>query len=296
MNILLAVLFGIFAAIGWGVAPIYSKRAYSNGGSPITAGLVLSTVGSLFLFIILIVIYSPEIFFKYELNQVYPFIISGITATGIGRVMSYYGVDLVGASVNSSFVGSYSIPAIIFAYLLLGENLTYTELIGVLIVVTGLVTVTLSDSGNKKEDWSKFYILVPLLASFMWGFGSVIRRFGMNTVSNVPIIYATFINEIVALTVISIYVFFIKRDILDDFNIKNYKKFTLSGMFNIVGTTSSFAALNFGPVYIGSTLGSTATIVTVVLTWIFLNDLEDVTKKLYLGTILVVIGVIIVVL
>lgn len=85
MNISLAVLFGAFAAIGWGVPPIYSKRAYSNGGSPITAGLVLSTIGSLFLFMIMIVIYSPEIFFKYGLNQVYPFIISGIISIDILR-------------------------------------------------------------------------------------------------------------------------------------------------------------------------------------------------------------------
>ena len=295
MEYYLAILFGILTAIGWGLAPIFSKRSYEDGGNPIVASLMLSIIGFIILLLLTFVIYSPSIIFEYTLFQVYPFIITGIVGTGFGRFLSYKGVDVLGASVNSSFIATHSVFAVILAYIFIGEKLTVINFAGIASVVIGLYVVSSSDGGNKSQKIKFVHLLIPFLAAFFYGVGSVIRRFGFEFVFDIPIIYATLINEFTALILLSTYTVLKKDQVLDSIDIYNYKKFTLSGIFNIFGTSSSFAALSFGPVYIGSTIGSTSTIITAIATYIFLGDIETVNKKLYTGGIAVVIGVILVV-
>lgn len=296
MDYTLAVLFGIFSSIGWGIAPIFSKRSYSSGGNPIIASLILSIVGFSCLMILSLILYDIKYLLQFGLWDIYPFIISGIVATGIGRFLSYKGIDVVGAGINSSFIASYSVFGVLLAYIFLGEVLSIVKIIGVASVFIGLFIVSISKGGNIKKDVSKILLMIPLLGSILYGFGTFFRRFGLSTVSqDMPFIYAVTINEFTALIILSIFIIGFKKDCIEDMEIHNYKKFVLSGIFNVIGISSSFAALNFGPVYIGSTIGSTSTIVTLISTHLFLNDLEKITTRIYVGTIVVVIGVILVV-
>lgn len=296
MDYTLAVLFGIFSSIGWGIAPIFSKRSYSSGGNPIIASLILSIVGFSCLMILSLILYDIKYLLQFGLWDIYPFIISGIVATGIGRFLTYKGIDVVGAGINSSFIASYSVFGVLLAYIFLGEVLSIVKIIGVASVFIGLFIVSISKGGNIKKDVSKILLMIPLLGSILYGFGTFFRRFGLSTVSqDMPFIYAVTINEFTALIILSIFIIGFKKDCIEDMEIHNYKKFVLSGIFNVIGISSSFAALNFGPVYIGSTIGSTSTIVTLISTHLFLNDLEKITTRIYVGTIVVVIGVILVV-
>lgn len=296
MDYLLAVLFGITSSIGWGIAPIFSKRSYSSGGNPIIASLILSIVGFSCLIILSLLLYDIKFLLQFGISEIYPFIISGIMATGVGRFLSYKGIDVVGAGINSSFIASYSVFGVLLAHIFLDEVLSIIKIIGVVSVFIGLFIVSMSNGGNIKRDVSKILLLIPFIASVLYGFGTFLRRFGLNTVSqDIPFIYAVSINEFTALVILSIFIIGSKKNYVEDMDIYNYKKFILSGIFNLIGISSSFAALNFGPVYIGSTIGSTSTIMTLISTHFFLDDLEKITKKIYIGSVLVVVGVILVI-
>lgn len=296
MEYLLAIIFGLTTAIGWGVAPIFSKRSYDTGGDPIIASLILSIIGSVFLILISLLLYDISYLAGFNLYDIYPFIVTGFISTGFGRFLSYKGIYVLGASINSSFIASNSIFGILFAYIFLDESLSIIKILAVVSVVIGLIIVSSSNGGNRNQNISKILLIIPITASLLYGFGSFFRRFGLTEVSGeIPFIYAVAINEFTALIIISIIVVTNKKDSLDNMKIHNYRKFIMSGIFNVIGTSSSFAALNYGPVYIGATIGSTSTIITLISTHIFLNDLEKLTKKIYIGSILVVIGVILVV-
>lgn len=296
MNYSLAVLFGITTALGWGLAPIFSKRAYNTGGNPIVASLILSLVGFFILMIVSIFFYGIDILFVYDLQDIYPFIISGAISTGFGRFLSYKSIDVVGAGINSAFIASNSVFGILLAYIFLNETLTNLKIIGVLLVLLGLYVISISKGGDRNTEISKILLTIPLLASFLYGFGSFIRRFGLDVISDIPFIYAVTINEFTALILLTIYLLIFKKDSINKVKIKSYRKFILSGVFNVIGVASSFAALNYGPVYIGATIGSTSTLITIVSTYILLNDLEKITRIIVIGSLLVISGVILVVL
>lgn len=295
MNYYLAVLFGLTTAIGWGLAPIFSKQSYGDDGDPIVASVILSIVGVIGLSIVSIAVYNVEQLLSYGLTDMYPFIISGVIATGLGRLLSYTGIDKIGASVNSAFIASNSVFAVLFAYIFLNETIVLVTTVGVVLVVIGLFTVSTSGAGNKDQKIKLSIVFIPLLAAILYGAGSVIRRFGLTSITEIPVLYAVTINEVTALVLLLLYSILFKKDTFKNITITDYKKFMLSGVFNTIGTSSSFLALNFGPVVIGATIGSTSTIITVFSTKFFLTNLERTNTKLYIGTITVVLGVILVV-
>ena len=68
----------------------------------------------------------------------------------------------------------------------------------------------------------------------------------------------------------------------------------ISGVVASLGVVSSFFALSMAAVVVVSPLQSTSPLFTLLLAHLFLGHLERITPKLVLGSILVVIGVILV--
>lgn len=64
----------------------------------------------------------------------------------------------------------------------------------------------------------------------------------------------------------------------------------ISGVTASLGAVSSFFALSLAPVVLVSPLQSTSPLFTLLLSYLFLSHLERITPKLILGSILVVVG------
>lgn len=68
----------------------------------------------------------------------------------------------------------------------------------------------------------------------------------------------------------------------------------LSGLFSSVGVLSMYWALSFVPVMVAAPISNINPLITLVLAHIFLGQHEKVTRRVVLGAVLVVAGVILV--
>lgn len=282
------VIFGILAAIGWGTGPIASKKAFDNGGNPIAATILQTIIGVIILSTITIITSPNSIKTQILHTTIWPFILSGIVGTAIGRYLLYYSIDNIGASVTSAVAATDPLFATTIAFLFLSESFSFAEGIGVVIAVTGIVLLSQSKGGNK-EGWKSKLIILPTIGAVAYGTGAAIRRFGFTSETISPI-YAAAINEITALTIFLLGVAITRTSITKTITATNYKYLLLTGCLYTGGTVSMFAALNAGPVIIGTTLGSLATVVTVIGTAIFLRQIEMITIRTIIGATISVIG------
>jgi len=285
-----AVLFGLLTAIFWGLSPVLSKRGFTTGGTPLLATLALVTFGTVGLWILTGITHEFQMILNaLEPAAAGPFVLGGIVGTGVGRLLNYSGVKKLGASTNSAGVATDPVFAAGLGAIALGESLSFVQLLGVCLVVTGLAITVLSGGGNKR-GWPRWALIIPLGAAMAYGSGAVIRRFGLVTTPTSPL-QAAAINETAALCALAGYALFqLDKDALTNATLGSYTYLIAAGIINTAGLVSFFVAIDNGPVVIGSTLAGMSTLMTVGASAIFLNGVETVTRLTVAGAIVTVLG------
>jgi drug/metabolite transporter (DMT)-like permease len=285
-----AIGFGVAAAVCWGVAPVLSKRGFTTGGTPAVAAFMFVCIGTVGLWSLSLVVYDPErLATALTPAAVAPFVVGGVAGTGIGRLLNYYGVERLGASVNSAVVATDPVFAALLGLVALGEALTIAQLGGVLLVAGGLAVTALSGGGNRR-GWPRRALVIPVGAAVAYGGGAVVRRFGLGTTTTTPI-QAAAINETAALVVIGGYLYYgVDRPSAATVGLDSYLYLLAAGVVNTAGLVALFASLQAGPVVIGSTLAGTSTLVTIAIAAVVLRQVEAVTHWTAVGGLVTVVG------
>lgn len=296
MNYLLAVCGGLTAAVLWSVSNILLKKSLSQSSSSEIAAFVYSGIGSVILAISTV---SLDLIgymrFPVSKRAIFIFICAGIIGTGLGRIFSYIAVDKVGISIQSSFVSVNPVIATAIAWIGLQENITSLQLLGLLISVTGLVIISYSNGGNV-TGWKKTALGYSILTPILYGTASVVRRYGLQNTDLEPV-QAVTINEITALCVVTVYIVTKKEStITTELQESNLILLSLAGVCNTIAITALYISLKHGPVIIGTTTSSLTTVFVLIITGLCLKDIEKITQKQIFGTILTIIGVVLVVL
>jgi uncharacterized membrane protein len=235
------------------------------------------------------VVYGEALLEQISLATTLPFVLSGVVGSTLGRYFLYTGIKRVGASINSSIIAADPLFAVLIAATFLNEIPSVTQLAGGVIAVVGIALVAGSNGGNK-TDWKRRALAIPALAAMLYGVAAVIRRYGFLETTVSPI-YASAINETTALVMLSGGVLISRSRQPTEVQFENYKYLLLTGMLYAGGSMSLFAALDAGPVVIGSTLGSTAAVISVLASAVWLDD-EAVTRRVVIGTVLTIVGVV----
>lgn len=285
-----ALLFGSLAGIGWGLGPIASKRAFQGGKSPVVAACVQASIGMVGLWALVAALFGEDIYSQMTYASTIPFIASGIIGSALARYLLYAGINRVGASMNSSIAATDPLFAVLIAAAFLNEIPTVVQLAGGVVVLTGVVLVG-SSNGGDKSDWRYRALLIPAIAAVLYGVSAVIRRFVFIETAVSPV-YASAVNETTALVTLStgLVISRLRHQEPPDIDFTSCKYLILTGLLHAGGSISLFIALDAGPVVIGSTLGSTAAVISVLGSAFWLDD-ELVTKKVIFGTILTVFGI-----
>lgn len=294
---LVVYLLALAPALLWGVGPIVDKRAMARGGHPLQAALVVLLV-DVSLFALALAVLSA-------LGRSVPlvdlpawvvglFVLGGVFGTAVGRLATFAGVRKVGASVNTAVINTRPLFATVFAVGLLGEAPTLLTLAGVVVLVGGLILLTLSKGGDLR-GWEPRHLLYPLAAAATFALGNVIRRFGL-TATDATVLEALFINEVTALAVIAGYALARRRGQLASAPRETYALFGVSGLLTALALLSLFSALAHpaGRVVIVDPLTGLAPLFTTTFSYYLLRDLERVTRGIAAGTVLVVVGVVMV--
>ena len=220
------------------------------------------------------------------------FVVAGIFAPGIGRTLSYVGIEKIGVARSVPIANSSPIFASIFAVVFLAEAWVLQNVIGTLLVIGGVIVLSMAKPAQ--GEWRKIDVIYPLIGALAFGASTTLRKAGLGFI-NIPLLAA-------AVTAGSAAVF--SFTLLQVQGGKKAFKLTRrsaawlfpAGVFNTAAMLSVFFALSHGKVVIVEPLVSSNPVTTLLLTSIFLRDVESLTLRVIIGAALTVTGTILVVL
>ena len=220
------------------------------------------------------------------------FVVAGIFAPGIGRTLSYVGIERIGVARSVPIANSSPIFASIFAVVFLAEAWVLQNVIGTLLVIGGVIVLSMAKPAQ--GEWRKLDAIYPLIGAVAFGASTTLRKAGLGFI-DFPLLAA-------AVTAGTAAIFsFILLQIQGGkaaFKLTRPSASWLftAGVFNTAAMLSVFFALSHGKVVIVEPLVSSNPVTTLLLTWIFLRDIESLTLRVITGAALTVTGTVLVVL
>jgi drug/metabolite transporter (DMT)-like permease len=128
------VIFGLGAALGWGLADLFAALAARRVGA--WATVVLAQVVSAFAIGMLILIEHPDLS---GLGAVVPWLVPNSALAAAAYLTLYRALELGPVAVVSPVLASYAVIPVLLAVILLGEALSAVHTIGVAITIAGAV-------------------------------------------------------------------------------------------------------------------------------------------------------------
>lgn len=220
------------------------------------------------------------------------FIAAGVFAPGIGRTLSYIGIEKIGVARSVPIANSSPIFASIFAVIFLGESWVLQNILGTLLVIGGVIFLSMTKPA--RGQWRKLDIIYPLIGAVAFGASTTLRKTGLGFIQ-IPLLGAAVTAgsaAIFSFTLLQI------QGGREAFKLTRRSACWLfpAGFFNTAAMLSVFFALSHGNVVIVEPLVSSNPVTTLLLTSIFLRDVESLTLRVFLGAALTVTGTILVVL
>jgi uncharacterized membrane protein len=213
------------------------------------------------------------------------FIGSGLLGTVAGRFFRFKGIEKVGAPVAAAINNLHPFISTGLAILLLGEQVTLPILLGTCVIVLG--TILLSTSG-RYVGFRPVHLVYPFLSAFCFGAVVIIRKLGLSHASPM---FGYAINVTTAFIALTAYLMVSGQCSTVACDDKSLRHFVVAGLGENIGVLCVLIALSLGQVSVVTPLNGTAPLFVLVLAYIFLKDIERLTGRLVLGTVLIVLGV-----
>lgn len=287
-------LLALVPAVLWGLTPVLEKRGMDAGGNALQAALVVVVVDST-LYGLALLATEPAPFAGLELSDLLVFGVAGFVGTSLGRIAVFAGVKRVGAAINSAAVSTRPLFATALAVGFLGEGVTLTTGLGVVVLVAGLAVLS-SARGGDLSGWEPRDILLPVVAAAFFAVGNVLRRYGLQATAATTL-EAVAVNEAAAFVGLVAFVLAVRGPSVLRAPRRTYAYFAGSGTMTAVALLALFAAFSHpgGKVAIVDPLAATAPLFTVVFAAVLLRDVERVSRGVVAGSALIVVGVALVV-
>ena len=210
------------------------------------------------------------------------FLMAGFFATGLGRLLTFSTLYKLTATESTPFVSISPLFASMIAVFFMNETITTNLLIGIILIITGLLTVS-KIQGNGK----RLAFLVGIAASFFYSVGEVLRKYGTLITPNPPIGAA--IGSLSAL----IFLPFYRTGRTNNFGMNKF--FCLSGISTSIALLLVFISYATAPLVIAVPLINTAPVFTLFLGYLIAGRSEEFGLKIIAGSLMTMTGVIFIV-
>jgi drug/metabolite transporter (DMT)-like permease len=279
---MIAELVALLASFLTATSSVMATRGMRDS-NPDTANLLLTGVQTLVLTGILILDF-PTL----NLVAILWFALSGICASFLGRLLTLTSYKRIGVSAGSALVGTSPLLTTFLAIMFLGEPLDIPVIVGAIIVVIGIVALNLSD-GHISVNLGSVYL--PLTASLLFAVSNIIRKLGTNIQPDA--VLGAQSSTLAGLLSFILYLAF-KGGLKDiQFSRRNIPWLAGSGLVNAFAWIALTMAINLGRVSVVSSIIYSYPLFSVVLTRVLLKE-EKLTLQVVVGSLLIVIGVIVV--
>jgi DME family drug/metabolite transporter len=279
-------VLALLAALGFGVAGIFLRRALRSA-SPLGAALVSVTFTTAFV-CMLTVATAPLA--RLLTWRIAPFAVAGLIAPGLARLAYFTGVNRVGVARAMPLVSSSPVFAVLIAIAALGERPTALLLLAVACITAGGALVASPDRAS--GPWNPLDLVFPLLAAVGFALRDNIFRYGFREFDE-PLLAAS-VAALASVVVMGLVGALGRGGDRIRVSRRALALLAASGLSEALAYVTALRAFKVGDVSIVSPLVNTHGLFAVLLAAVFLRDLERVTWRLVLASLLILAGVMVV--
>ena len=293
-----AVLAVLGAALFFAVADICVKKALPFT-TLITASLVTVAVQWL--------LYTAVILAAGTFSQMNPagviwFAVTGVLNPVLFLVFYLIGFQRIGVARSAPLKGISPVFAVVCAFLFLGERLEVGQYLGIAMAIGGIGIIStegwVKPSGETDPSGfsrvqgvsrpRKIDYLFPILAGATTGVSSVMLKIGLSKMPS-PLL-AAWIGVTVALVLLPLLAFIFPPGERFGLRAPGLPWLLLGAVAATVAVYALYLALNLGQVSVVTTLNQTSPLFVLILSVLFIRQLERVTLRVVVGAILTVGG------
>ena len=285
-------ILALSAALCWAIAAVLYKKALRTIGYYAT-----NLLRTLFAFLSTLAI-LPVVQYQFSAityNLIALITIGSVFNLVIGDTFYFIGLKKIGVSRTQSISSSYPLFSMIFAALILKEDLTTSVAIGTPLIVGGIALISLSQNNNSKtSDDSKITFskaMSPIIAAFFWGVGLLFIKAALSD-GNVSPIFAIFLSRLSILPFLFLAIFVSK----ESNQLRRLSKIdiivlAIAGILALgLGGILLFTSLYLIDASIAIPLSSTSPFLSILLAMLYLK--EKVGIKIIVGTLLIITGLV----
>ncbi len=216
------------------------------------------------------------------------YITTGLLNFALARTFNYTGIAFLGPSRNSAIISTRILFASFFAFIFIGEKLSIISIIGVFLAFLGVVLVSLSQ--ETEIEIRKIGIIFPLMTAMFVGMAVVLIRTA-DIQSSLPldgVLIAYLTATILYLPAVS----YKQITSTNNYSLSKIGILAIAGVISGVAQMSRYTALQVAPVVLVASIVATAPLSTMIFSFFFNKKYELLNWRLALGSVITVIGVI----
>ena len=274
----------ILSAMGWAMDSILVRMGARF--SDVFAAAFLS-------FLVTALCLWTYIVFSFPLDLVWNpaviyFVMSGLLQPLLARILYYEGMMRLGVSRAGTLRGTGPLFAVILAVIFLHERPGISVYAGVILTVLGVGLI--SYRRGAEGDWRLFDVVFPLGAGLVAAVSQNLRRTGLLIIPN-PFIGAA-VTTTTSLVIFSISLLVLGKVRLLRVDKKSVPFFAVASLISAGAQFLGFYSLTWADVSVMIPLINTTPLFTVLFSALFLRDLETVTSRVLIGTVVLVAGMV----
>jgi drug/metabolite transporter (DMT)-like permease len=278
----LPAVLALAAALSFAGAGIFLRRAV-QWVEPATAAVLSVTFTTVFVWIVTAATVPLG---KLAAPESAYFLAAGLFAPGLARLVYYSGLARVGVARATALISTAPIFAVALAVATLGERLTPALAIGVAGVVAG--GALLAYRGRDDRTWRRRDLVLPLLAALGFALRDIVSRRGLISYPE-PMIAAAGATLASVVLMWSLAATGLVR--IRSARPVGLGFLALSSACESLAYLTMWRAMATAPVSVVSPLVHAQPLFTILLALVFLRDVERLTWRVVVASVLMVAGV-----
>ena len=216
------------------------------------------------------------------------FALAGLIGTVAGRLLRFFAIDAVGASITAALGNLSPLVSAGLAILLLGERVTLPLVAGTLVIVAG---TTLLSVGGRRAGVRLARLLLPLMSAVCLGVVAVIRKTALADIGPVEGFAVNVTTALVAFTAFLLASGQCRAMVCRG---RSLVIFIAAGVAENLAVLLIVVALSLGTVSVVAPLANVSPIFVLGLSLVFLRGIEILNGRIVLGTGLTVLGAVLI--
>ena len=283
-----AEFFALGSAFLFALHNMFTKKAlrYSNPATAVISSLLINIIflwGVSILFVPLASLTSASILI---------FVLVGFFQPGLTRLLTYKGIDALGVAITDPIRATTPLFSAAMAILFLGEKITLPIIAATFMIIAGIALLSWRQ-GSMKLAGSAVFLWYPIIASALAGATQVVRKFGLAAVPHPFLAAAVTATSSFVVSVLTMW-YVEKTQETWKMNRQCFWWFLAAGVTVSFSMACIYYALDRGQVSVVIPISSTGPLFSLILTAIFLRDVERVTLRIVASAAMIVSGVLLI--